>query len=115
MLLLIKKKWRQVSKIVNGWTVLNHGFEKWNLTLRTPSASFVAVKLEHIDMISNSHYASNKHQRNAVPHYTMREHGDAHGDFLNFGFQKRPDSSSRLFRFAFVNSFVDAGGCRNML
>ena len=111
MLLLIKKKWRKFSKIVNAWTVLNHGIEKWNLTLRKPSPSFVAVKSERIDMISNSHYASNKHQRNAVPHYTTRENGD----LLNFGFEKRPDSSSQLFRFAFGNSFVNGGGCRYML
>jgi len=44
--------------------------------LRKPSASFVAVKSENIDMISNSHHDSNKHQHNAVPHYTMWEHGD---------------------------------------
>jgi len=38
----------------------------------------------------NSHYASNKHRCNAVPHYIMRQHGD----LSNFGFQKRFDSSN---------------------
>jgi len=40
-----------------------------------PGASSVTAKSEHIDQI-NSHYASNKHQRNAVSHYTMGQHGD---------------------------------------
>jgi len=35
-----------------------------------------------------------------------------HGDLLNCDFQKCSVSSSQLFRFAFVNSFVNGGGCR---
>jgi len=79
---------------------------------RMPGASFVAAKSEHIDKI-NSHCASNKHQRNADSHYTMRQHGD----LLNFDFQKSSDSSNQFFRFAFVNtgSFVNGGGCGYML
>ena len=48
----------------------------------------------------NIHDVSNKHPRNAVPHYTMRQNGD----WLNFDCQKSSDSSDQLFRFAFVNS-----------
>jgi len=70
------------------------------------------VKSEHIDKILIAiHYASNKHQHNAVPYYTIREHGD----LLNFGFQKSSDSSNQLFCFAFVNSFVNGGGCGYMV
>jgi len=107
MPLLIKKR-GQVSKNVNEWTVSSHGFEKCKVMTRIPGASSVAAKSEHIDQI-NSHYASNKHQRNAVSHHTMRQHGD----LLNFDFPKSSDSSNRLFRFAFVNkgSFVNGGGC----
>jgi len=50
-MLLVIKKWRQVSKNVNGCTVFSHGFEKCKVMLRKPSASFVAVKSEHIDLI----------------------------------------------------------------
>jgi len=44
----------------------------------------------------NSHYASNKHQkhqRNAVSHYIIRQHGH----LLNFVFQKSSDSSNQWF------------------
>ena len=107
MPLLIKKR-GQVSKNVNEWTVSSHGFEKCKVMLRIPGASSVAAKSEHIDQI-NSHYASYKHQRDAVSHHTMRQHGD----LLNSDFQKSSNSSNRLFRFAFVNkgSFVNGGGC----
>jgi len=89
-----------------------HGFEKCKVMLRIPGASSVAAKSEHINQL-NCHYASNKHQHNAVSHYTMRQHGD----LLNFDFQKSSDSSNQLFRFAFVNkgSFVNGGGCGYML
>jgi len=47
--------------------------------LRKLSASFVAVKSKHIDKtLIAIHYASNKHQRNAVPH----------GDLLHLVFKK---------------------------
>jgi len=42
---------KQIWTDENGRMVLNHGFEKWNLTLRKPMASFVAAKPEHIDQI----------------------------------------------------------------
>jgi len=79
---------------------------------RMPGASFVAVKSKHINQIK-SHYASNKHQRNADSHCTMRQQGDV----LNFNFQKRSDSSNQFLRFAFVNtgSFVNGRGCGYML
>jgi len=79
---------------------------------RMPGASFVAAKSEHIEQI-NSHYASNKHQRNAHSYYTMQQHGD----LLNFDFQKSSDSSNQFFRIAFVitGSFVNGGGCGYML
>ena len=51
---------------------------------RMPGASSVAAKSEHIDQI-DSHYASNKHQRDAVSQYTMRQHGD----LLNLDFSKK--------------------------
>jgi len=75
---------------------------------RMPGASFISVKSEHIDQI-NSHYASNKNQRNADSHYTMQQHGD----LLNFDFQKRSDGNNQLFCFAFKNagSFVNGRGC----
>ena len=72
---------------------MNQGSEKCNVTLRKPSASLVTMKSEHIDKILIAiHFASNKHQRNAVPHYTKRKHGD----LLNIDFQKSSDSSSRI-------------------
>jgi len=51
---------------------------------RMPGASSVAAKSEHIDQI-NSQYDSNEHQRNAVSHYTMRQHGD----LLKLDFSKK--------------------------
>jgi len=69
--------------------------------LKKPGASFVAAKSEHIDQIY-SHDVSNKHQRNAVSHYTMR----LHGDLLNFDFQKSSDSSNQLFRLTFENTVL---------
>jgi len=53
----------------------------------------------------------NKQQLNPVAHYNMRQHGD----LLNYGFHKSSDSSNQLFRFAFVNSFVNDGGCGYVL
>jgi len=39
-----------------------------------------------------------------------------HGHLLNFVFQKSSDSSNQLlFPFAFVNSFINDGGCGYML
>jgi len=58
------------------------------------------IKAHRSDL--NSHYACNKHQRYAVSHYIMRQHGG----LLYFGFQKSSDSSNQLFRFAFVNAVV---------
>ena len=42
----------------------------------------------------SSHDASNKHQRTAVPHYTIRQNGDQ---------LKSSDSNDEMFDFAFVN------------
>ena len=47
---IIDKEVASGSRNVIGWTVLNRWFKKWSLTLRKPSASFVAVKSEHIDI-----------------------------------------------------------------
>jgi len=90
-----------------------NGFKPWTRKVHSYAENAlckfcsVAAKSEHIEQI-NRHYASNKHQRNAVSHYTMRQHGG----LLNFDFQKSSHSSNQLFHFAFVNTgcFVN-GGC----
>jgi len=48
--------WRRSSvrfqrKNVKGWTIVKHSFEKCEVMLRKPRASFIAAKSEHIDQI----------------------------------------------------------------
>ena len=89
--------WRQVSKNVNGRMVLSHGLQS---NAEKAQCKFCRCQIRTHRSALNIHDVSNKHPRNAVPHYTMRQNGD----WLNFDCQKSSDSSDQLFRFAFVNS-----------
>ena len=80
-----------------------HGFKPWIRKMKSTAEKALCmfflceIRIHRSDL--NSHDVSNKHQRNAVPHYIMRQNGDK----LNFGFQKSSDSSKQLFLSAFVN------------